>query len=104
MSAAIAALAAIALVAIGVIRGTWAVGGSDSSCYGLMAKAFSEGHLQPVSALADAPWPNVPLTLVPGGFIPSALHAEEGIAVRDSAPSAPVDIAARIRARWTGST
>jgi len=76
MSSAIAALAAIALAAIGVMRGTWAVGGSDSSCYGLMAKAFAEGHLQPVSALADAPWPVVPLTLAPGGFIPSALHPD----------------------------
>ena len=71
----IAVLVAIALAAVGVVRGTWAVGGSDSSCYALMAKAFSEGHVQPVSALADAPWPDVSLTLAPGGFIPSASHA-----------------------------
>ena len=76
MSSAIAVLSAIALAAVGVIRGTWAVGGSDSSCYGLMAKALAEGHLQPVSALPDAPWPNVALTLAPGGFIPSALHPD----------------------------
>ena len=56
LGTAIAAFVAIGLAAMGVIHGTWAVGGSDSSCYGLMARAFAEGHLQPVSALADAPW------------------------------------------------
>ncbi|MEP6783160.1 MAG: hypothetical protein ABI983_05785 [Acidobacteriota bacterium] len=71
----VAVLVAIALAMFGVVRGTWAVGGSDSSCYGLMAKAFAEGHLQPTTMLADAPWPNAPLTFAPGGFIPSALHA-----------------------------
>jgi hypothetical protein len=72
----VAILAAIGLAAFGVARGTWAVGGSDSSCYGLMAKAFAEGHLQPTTAFSDAPWPNAPLTFAPGGFIPSSLHAD----------------------------
>ena len=68
--------AAIALASVGIIRGTWAVGGSDSSCYGLMAKAFAGGHLQPASTLAiDAPWPNASRTFAPGGFIPSPIHA-----------------------------
>ena len=48
----LAVIIAIALAAFGVVRGTWAVGGSDSSCYALMAKAFAEGDLQPVSAIA----------------------------------------------------
>ena len=71
----IAALAAIGLMAFGVAKGTWAVGGSDSSCYGLMAQAFASGDLQPSSALAvDAPWPDAPRTLAPGGFIPSPIR------------------------------
>lgn len=74
MSLAIAVIAALALSVCGVVRGTWAVGGSDSSCYALMAQAFAGGHLQPVSPLAaDAPWPNVAVTFAPGGFIPSTI-------------------------------
>ncbi|HXG89720.1 MAG TPA: glycosyltransferase family 39 protein [Vicinamibacterales bacterium] len=68
----IAALAAVALCAFGLVRGTWAVGGSDSSCYGLMAKAFAEGRLQLDEPLAaTAPWSNAALTFAPGGFIPA---------------------------------
>ena len=88
MTTVIAVLAAAALAAVGVIRGTWAVGGSDSSCYGLMARAFAGGQLQPMSALADAPWPNVSLTLAPGGFVESPLHA--GAAVPICAPGMSV--------------
>ena len=72
---ALAVTAALALSAFAVVRGTWAVGGSDSSCYGLMAKAFASGHLQPLTSLTDAPWPNVPVTLAPGGFRPGATPA-----------------------------
>jgi hypothetical protein len=70
MSTAIAALAAIALAAVGVVKGTWAVGGSDSSCYALMATTLAGGHVQLSSTLGDAPWPAAALTLAPGGFIP----------------------------------
>jgi hypothetical protein len=76
VAAAIALAVAVGLAAFGVVRGTWAVGGSDSSCYALMAKSFAAGRLQPHSSLADAPWPAAPLTLAPGGFIPSPLHAD----------------------------
>jgi hypothetical protein len=73
----VALAAAIALATFGLMRGTWAVGGSDSSCYGLMAKAFASGHLQPTSALAiDAPWPNAQITFAPGGFISSTLRSD----------------------------
>ena len=72
----VALVAAIGLAAFGVVRGTWSVGGSDSSCYALMAKSFARGDLQPHSALATAPWPDVPLTLAPGGFIPSSLQPD----------------------------
>lgn len=75
MNRIVAIVAAIGLAAFGFVRGTWAVGGSDSSCYGLMAKAFASGQLQPASALAvDAPWPNPSITFAPGGFIPSAMR------------------------------
>jgi hypothetical protein len=77
MSTAAATIVAIALAAFGVVRGTWAVGGSDSSCYALMAKALAGGDLQPTSALAiDAPWPNASLTLAPGGFVPSPVRSD----------------------------
>jgi len=76
LAALIALAAALALATFGAVRGTWSVGGSDSSCYALMAKSFANGELQPHSALAVAPWPDVPLTLAPGGFIPSSLDAD----------------------------
>lgn len=77
MSLAIAVAAALALSVFGVVRGTWAVGGSDSSCYALMAQAFASGSLQPASVLAsEAPWPNVSVTFAPGGFIPSSLRPD----------------------------
>lgn len=75
VAATIAIAAAVALAAVGVVRGTWAVGGSDSSCYGLMAMAFAEGRLQPESPLAvDAPWPDASRTTAPAGFIPSPVR------------------------------
>lgn len=77
ISKVVAIVAAIGLLAFGVARGTWAVGGSDSSCYGLMAKAFAGGELQPSSALErEAPWPNAPITFAPGGFIPSMVRPD----------------------------
>ncbi len=67
-----ALVAAIALAAFGFRYGTYAAGGSDSSCYALMADAFASGHLQPSSALSTrAPWPNPSWTFAPGGFVPS---------------------------------
>jgi hypothetical protein len=70
----VALIAALATGAVGLRFATRAVGGSDSSCYGLMAKALAAGTLQPRSALAaDAPWPQASLTLAPAGFIPSPL-------------------------------
>ena len=75
-SVGVALLLAVALAVFGFVRGTWAVGGSDSSCYALMAKAFGAGDLQPTSALAvDAPWPNAATTFAPGGFIASPARA-----------------------------
>lgn len=68
----IAIAAAIAVAAIGFRWGTYAAGGSDSSCYVLMADAFAHGRLQPSSALASqVPWPDATRTFTPGGFLPS---------------------------------
>jgi hypothetical protein len=67
--------AAIGAGAIGIVRGTWAVGGSDSSCYALMADAFADGRLQPSTPLAtEAPWPDAPRTFALAGFIPSPVE------------------------------
>ena len=74
LAAAIALVAAIALATFGIVRGTWAVGGSDSSCYGLMAAAFGKGDWQPTSALAIAPWPDALRTVAAAGFIPSPVR------------------------------
>ena len=73
----LALVAALALATFGVVRGTRAVGGSDSSCYALMAEAFGSGRWQPASALAvAAPWPDASRTLAPGGFIPSPVRPD----------------------------
>ncbi len=75
MSKVVAALAALALATCGVVKGTWAVGGSDSSCYALMADAFARGEWQPANPMAtEAPWPEASRTFVPGGFIPSPVR------------------------------
>jgi hypothetical protein len=74
--------AAVGLATVGIVRGTYAAGGSDSSCYALMAEAFASGELRPTSTLAtQVPWPDAPKTFTPGGFLPSE---------SDPAASAPV--------------
>src|SRR6266550_278550 len=76
VSVIIAVAAAVALAAVGFARGTYAAGGSDSSCYALMADAFASGALQPSSALASqVPWPDASKTFAPGGFVPSPSNA-----------------------------
>lgn len=77
LPAALAVAAALALAGFAAARGTWAVGGSDSSCYALMAEAFGSGRWQPSSVLAvEAPWPDASRTLAPGGFIPSPVRPD----------------------------
>src|SRR5215217_3828795 len=67
----LALAAAIGLGATGIVYGTYAAGGSDSSCYALMAEAFASGELQPSSALvSEVPWPDAQKTFTPGGFVP----------------------------------
>jgi hypothetical protein len=67
-----AVAAALIVAAVGLRWGTYAAGGSDSSCYALMADAFAAGRLQPTSELARrVPWPDAAKTFVPGGFVAS---------------------------------
>jgi hypothetical protein len=71
-SAIVAIVAAAAVAAAGYWYGTYAAGGSDSSCYALMAESFASGRLQPSSPLiAGVPWPDAQKTFTPGGFVPS---------------------------------
>ncbi len=68
----IAAATALTVAVVGFRWGTYAAGGSDSSCYALMADAFASGALQPTSELAaQVPWPDAASTFTPGGFVPS---------------------------------
>jgi hypothetical protein len=70
----LACVAAIALFVIGLRWGTFAAGGSDSSCYLNQARLFRSGttHIdQPL--IAEAPWPHAEWTFVPAGHIPSAV-------------------------------
>jgi hypothetical protein len=95
---AIAIFAALGLGGFSIVRGTWAVGGSDSSCYALMADAFARGELQPVLPLAArAPWPDATRTFAPGGFIPSPVR---------SAAAAPICVPGfsllMVPLRWLG--
>ena len=90
MTGARAAVAAALLVSLGLGATAWtwrtgAVGGSDSACYALMAKAYAAGRLQPESPLAlVAPWPDPTRVAAPGGFLPSATRS--GAAVPVCAP------------------
>ena len=64
--------AAVAVASAGFVYGTYAAGGSDSSCYALMADAFARGALQPSSDLASqVPWPGAAKTFTAGGFVAS---------------------------------
>jgi len=75
--ASLAFASATGVAVFGLVRGTTAVGGSDSSCYALMADAFANGDVQPFTPLAtEAPWPDAPRTFAPAGFIPSPKYAD----------------------------
>ena len=68
----VAACAACAALVVGVVFGTYVVGGSDSSCYLNAARLFAGGAVgieQPL--VRDAPWPHAASTFTPTGFTPS---------------------------------
>ena len=71
---AIAACAAIAALLIGIVRGTYAAGGSDSSCYLNTARVFAGGAVRLDEPMARAAaWSNAVATFTPNGFNPSAV-------------------------------
>jgi hypothetical protein len=77
LAAAAACGLAVAVAAFGLVKGTRAVGGSDSSCYALMAEAFARGEAQPTSVLAEVvPWAEASRSLAPAGFLPSPVRAD----------------------------
>lgn len=67
-----ALVAALSVSAIGVTRGTYAAGGSDSYCYVSQASSWLDGSaLRPQVVDFKTPWPNAPTTLAPAGYVPS---------------------------------
>ena len=70
----IAAGAAVGLFAVGIAWGTFAAGGSDSSCYLNQARLFRSGttHIeQPL--VSRAQWARAEWTFTPAGHVPSAV-------------------------------
>lgn len=71
---------ALAAGAVGVLRGTYAAGGSDSYCYVSQATSWLDGSAGRAQTVPFAtPWPNVALTLAPAGYVP-APHVPGAIA------------------------
>lgn len=62
-----------AVLVVGIRWGTFAVGGSDSSCYVLQARGWATRQLQrPVPLALQAPWPGAPSTFAVSGHVASA--------------------------------
>src|SRR5438105_15803554 len=62
----VAIVASLSTAAVGVVFGTFAAGGSDSSCYLIQARLLAAGtpHIEQPLALT-APWPAAAWTFVP---------------------------------------
>src|SRR5262245_17502980 len=94
--AAVAAAAALAALAVGIRWGTFAAGGSDSSCYMNEARLFSRFTPRIEQPLAvAAPWPRAAWTFTPAGHLPSPARA--GGIVPMCPPGLPIVMAV---ARW----
>jgi hypothetical protein len=97
---AIAACAAVAALAIGVVLGTYVAGGSDSSCYLNASRLLAGGRVALEQPLArDAPWPHATATFAPAGFRPSPVDA--GFFVPICSPGLPLLMAAFRRLHLT---
>jgi hypothetical protein len=93
---AIAMAAALAALAIGIRWGTFAAGGSDSSCYMNEARLFSRFTTSIAQPLAvSAPWPRAAWTFTPAGHLPSPRRP--GAIVPMCPPGLPIVMAI---ARW----
>src|SRR5919108_757951 len=69
---AAALVAAGAAFVVGLLWGTFAAGGSDSSCYLNQARLFASGTTRIEQPLVlSAPWPRAEFTFTPAGHVPS---------------------------------
>src|SRR5262245_51954690 len=93
LAAATALVCAAAVLAVGIVWGTFAAGGSDSTCYLGEARLFTQGttHLDRPLARA-APWPNADWTFTPAGHVPSRVG--RGLLVPMCPPGLPLAMAA----------
>lgn len=76
---ALAAACVVFVVCAGA--STRAVGGSDSSCYGLQAEAFARGDATLPPVIAELPPGVPPAALAPGGFIPSPRNPRQAVPI-----------------------
>src|SRR5919201_51879 len=91
--ALIAAAAAVAAFTVGIHWGTFAAGGSDSSCYLNQARLFASGTTrieQPL--IVSAPWPRAEWTFTPAGHVPAPVR--RGAVVPMCPPGLPLLMAA----------
>jgi hypothetical protein len=94
--AAVAVAAALAALAVGIRSGTFAAGGSDSSCYMNEARLFSRFTTRIEQPLAvAAPWPRAAWTFTPAGHLPSPARADAIVPM--CPPGLPIVMAI---ARW----
>jgi hypothetical protein len=94
--AAIAIAAALAALVVGIRWGTFAAGGSDSSCYMNEARLFSHFTTRIEQPLAvAAPWPRAAWTFTPAGHLPSPARADAIVPM--CPPGLPIVMAI---ARW----
>src|SRR5262245_5011490 len=88
--AAVAIAAAFSALAVGITWGTFAAGGSDSSCYMNEARLFSRFTTRIEQPLAiSAPWPRAAWTFTPAGHLPSPAHAGDSASTGDIVPMCP---------------
>ncbi len=89
----VALVAALSALAAGLAYGTFAAGGSDSSCYLSEARLLASGATSIDEPLArTAPWPTRAWTFAPAGHVPS--RVVPGVIVPICPPGLPLAMAA----------
>src|SRR6266536_2040560 len=93
VASTIAALAAVAALVVGIVLGTHAAGGSDSSCYLNASRLIARGRVGIDEPLVrQAPWKDAAKTFTPAGFVPSS--RDRAVHVPICAPGLPLVMAA----------
>lgn len=93
--AAVAAILAAAVFAVGVMFGAKVASGSDSWGYLSQAELWRAGDLSPDQPfVVDMPWPNAPLTFAPLGYRPDERAGRTSRLVPVYAPGLPMLLAA----------